>query len=287
MQGRFIDSLTTKSAADPRVHAAWLAGSFGKDIADRWSDVDAHLLIDPKALEEFRAGVQAWLAAIRPLVLFRLLFDGQMVNAMTDEALRIDVWLHAGPNIQVIRGQTRVLFAEEGVLAWQPGPGHALTQEEAAAELQRAIPEFWRCIAMLPVASGRDEKLIGAAGNFLIVLLLTDVLCVGSGLRKDRGVKALNSFLGAEYRQLVEDATFLLELTLEELARFQLRLARIMQEHGPAICRQWHVPYPQALEDAALGYVRRELRLLGLQNALHELGPNGEHGGTNQHITYT
>ena len=276
MQESFIQDLTKRAETDPRVRAAWLAGSFGKGIADRWSDVDAHLLIDPAQIDDFQAGVRGWLEALHPLVLYRLMFGGQMVNAMTDEGMRLDVWLHAGENAEVVEGQTQVLYAGDGVLAWKPHPGTELSQAEAAAELDRAIPEFWRCVAMLPVALGRDEKLIGAAGNFLIVLLLTDVLSVQSGIRKDRGVKALNNILPPEYRRLVEDATFLPELTHVELARFQLRLARILQEHGPAICEQWNVDYPQALEDAALGYVARELRDLGFGALLQEIIPVNE-----------
>ncbi len=271
MQESFIRTFTTAATADPRIRAAWLAGSYGKGIADRWSDVDAHLLIDPTHSDDFRAGVRDWLEALRPLVLYRLMFGGQMINAMTDEGMRLDVWLHDGESAEVVEGQTLVLYAQEGSLTWTPHLGTELSQAEAAAELERAIPEFWRCVAMLPVPLGRDEKLIGAAGNFLILLLLTDVLSVQSGLRKDRGVKALNGFLPPNLRRLAEDATFLPALTHEELARFQLRLARIMQAHGPAICKQWGVDYPQALEDAALGYVAGELRLMGFAATLEEL----------------
>ncbi len=270
MQTQFIESLAATATDDPRVRAAWLAGSFGKGIPDRWSDVDAHLLIDPAHSDDFKAGVQGWLESLRPLVLYRLMFGGQMVNAMTDEGIRLDVWLHSGENAEVVEGQTLVLCAQEGSLTWKPHPGTELSQAEAAAELERAIPEFWRCVAMLPVPLGRDEKLIGAAGNFLILLLLTDVLSVQSGIRKDRGVKALNGFLPPELRRLAEDATSLPALTHEELARFQLRLARIMHAHGPAICEQWNVNYPQALEDAALGYVARELGQMGYASVLQE-----------------
>lgn len=270
MQTHFIESLTTAATADPRIRATWLAGSYGKGIADRWSDVDAHLLIDPAQSDDFRAGVREWLEALRPLVLYRLLFGGEMVNAMTSDGLRLDVWLHSGASAEVTDGHTRVLYEAEGALRWQPNPGNQLTQPEAAAELERAIPEFWRCVAMLPVPLGRDEKLIGAAGNFLILLLLTDVFSVQSGIRKDRGVKALNGFLPPVLRRLAEDATSLPALTHESLARFQLRLARLMQEHGPAICQQWQVDYPHALEAAALGYVERELRALGFADVLLE-----------------
>ncbi len=270
IQTRFIESLTTAASADPRIRAAWLTGSYGKGIADRWSDVDAHLLIDPAQIDDFRAVVRGWLEALAPLIFYRLLFDGEMVNAMTDEGLRVDVWLHGEERVEVVEGQTRILYTEADALIWQPNPGTVLSQAQAAAELERAIPEFWRCIAMLPVALGRDEKLIGAAGNFLILLLLTDTLCVQSGIRKDRGVKALNGFLPPDLRRLAEEATTLPALTLENLARFQLRLAQIMHEYGPAICARWQVEYPHALEAAALGYVARELLTQGFADVLLE-----------------
>lgn len=270
-QSRFIDALSAEAEADARVRAAWLAGSFGKGKGDRWSDVDAHLLIEPAALNEFSKDAEAWLARIGPLVFARRMFDGRMINAMTDEAMRLDVWLHADGSANVTDGETRVLYAEEGTLSWQPYPGEELTPEAAAAELNRAVPEFWRCVSMLPVPLGRDEKLICAAGNFLILMLLADVLSVASGRRRDRGVKALNDFLPTRFRRLAENAAHLNELTLEELARFQLRLARIMQKHGPAICAQWDVEYPHAMEEAVLRYVRQELRYLWLAAPLEEL----------------
>ena len=271
VQDRFIDALAAKADADPRIRAAWLTGSYGKETADRWSDVDGHLLVDPAAFDEFREEVETWLAAIRPLVLMRMMFNGRMVNAMTDEAMRLDVWLHDEERAEVTLGESRVLYEKESTLAWQPHPGDALTPAAAAELLLRAVPEFWRCVAMLPVVVGREEKLVGAAGNSIILLLLTDVLCTASGRRRDRGVKALNGFLLPDHRQRVEEAASLTNLPLEEAARFPLRLARIMREYGPAICEQWEVAYPRAMEEAVLRYLTRELRALGLAYMLEEL----------------
>ena len=271
-QSRFIEALTAKVEADAAVRAAWLTGSFGKAREDRWSDVDAHLLIDAAKFDEFHSGVESWLCEIRPLVFLRLMFEGRMVNAMTDEAMRLDVWLHQGETAEVTAGETRVLYEEEGALDWLPRPGDRLTRKAAEELLLREIPEFWRCISMTPVVVGRGEKLVGAAGNSIILLALTNVLCAASGIRRDRGVKALNGFLLPHHRKCVEEAILRKTVSLDEPIRIPLRLARIMREYGPAICEQWEVEYPRAMEEAVLRYVSKELGALGYGSVLEELG---------------
>ncbi|MYH60411.1 MAG: hypothetical protein F4148_01105 [Caldilineaceae bacterium SB0675_bin_29] len=271
-QSRFIEGLTAKVEADAAVRAAWLTGSFGKDREDRWSDVDAHLLIDAAKFDEFHSSVESWLCEIRPLVFMRLMFEGRMVNAMTDEAMRLDVWLHEGESAEVTTGETRVLYEEGGALFWLPRPGDRLTRKGAAELLLREIPEFWRCISMTPVVVGRGEKLVGTAGNSIILLALTNVLCAASGTRRDRGVKALNGFLLPHHRKCVEEAVLADSLSPDGPMRIPLRLARIMREYGPVICEQWEVEYPRAMEEAVLQYVRQEFGALGHSSVLEELG---------------
>lgn len=271
-QDRFIDALAAKAQADPRVRAAWLAGSYGKENADRWSDVDAHLLIAPEAQKEFHNGVERWLGEIQPLVFVRLMFDGRMVNAMTDQAMRLDVWLHNGETAEVTSGETRTLFeSRPGTLVWLPYPGDALIAEEAGEMLRREIPEFWRSIAMMPVVVGREEKLVSAAGNSLILLTLSNVLCAAGGRRRDRGIKALNGFLLPHLRRRLEEAVFPTSFADDDVVRFPLRLARIMRDYGPEICERWEVEYPHAMEKTVLRYVAQELCSLGREAVLEEL----------------
>jgi hypothetical protein len=262
MQQTFIEHLTAKASADERVRAAWLAGSFGAGRADRYSDVDAHLLIAADKVEPFRAGARAWLEEIRPLVLYTLLFDGQMVNALTVDGLRIDLWLHSGNAAELPEGSAQVLYAEDDALVWEPSPSPRLAQEEVARQLERLLPEFWRCIAMLPVVLGRQERIVAFTGAAIELQLLTDLLIAGAGIRNDRGAKARNDFLPADLRQAVESAFVLPDLSTDALARLHLRLATLMQAHGPSLCAHWGVEYPQALEEAVLSYVQKELHLL-------------------------
>lgn len=257
LQTAFIDQLTTLAKDDPRVRALWLAGSFGKGIADRFSDVDAHLLLAEGAVEDFCQDVQTWLEQIRPLVLFRLMFDGQMVNALTVDGLRLDLWLHAADTADVPQGATKILWQQEDVLRWVPAPSPQLTRDEVARQLDWLIPEFWRCIAMVPVVWGRQERIVGVTGAMVEIQVLTDVFIAGAGVRNDRGAKARNDFLPPALRQAVESALYLPELSDDALVQLHLRLAKLMQEHGPVLCARWQIPYPQEIEDAALNYVRQ------------------------------
>ncbi len=83
MQASFLADLRDRLGGDAQIRAAWLAGSFGRGNADRYSDIDLHLLLAD--VEAFRSGAREWLASLRPLVLYKLLFEGQMINALTDD----------------------------------------------------------------------------------------------------------------------------------------------------------------------------------------------------------
>lgn len=281
MQRHFIDELTRRAMADTRIHALWLEGSFGAGIADRYSDVDAHLLVDAAEIGAFGEGVRSWLEGIadpsgrRPLVLFKLLFDGQMINALTADGLRVDLWLHPGDSFEAGTPNLLVLWDQGDRLKAGKAPSPP-TAAEIAAKLDYLVPEFWRCIAMTPVISGRNELLVGVQGLSIEVGLLVDMLILGNGRQRDRGVKAINHLLPADVRAEIEEALCLPVLDAAQLAAVHLRLAALMQRHGPPLCARWGIDYPQALEDAAMAYVMEELTASG------HIVFNGESAGADQ-----
>jgi hypothetical protein len=263
MQQAFLEALQPRLGADARIRAAWLEGSLGRAQADRYSDIDLHLWIEDAALVEFGAGAEAWLAAICPLVLYRLLFDGRMINALSADGLRIDVWLHGGDAPVVDEHKTRVLLDRNQAL--QTGKRSPAPDPVAiAARLEQQIQEFWRCVSMLPVVIGRDERIVSLQGLVIEVNLLTDVLLLGYGVERDTGVKRLNAYLPPHCRTALEDALALDGLTPESLARSHLRLAALLQREGPALAARHGFAYPEALQRAALRYIAAELALLGL-----------------------
>lgn len=262
MQARFIDDICRRIVDDTRIDAAWLEGSFGRGDADRYSDVDLHLLTTPEHADMLQAQLESMLRDLRPLVLYKVMFDGAMVNALTDEGLRLDVWLHSGATYAIDSRRSRILHARPGALTEKGAPPPP-TPATPALRLAEQIAEFWRCIAMLPVVIGRNELIVGHMGLTVEQGILVNVLLDGDAIPRDAGVKKLNPFLPEPLRAAIEAALDMPGLTPAALVAAHMGLARIMQVHGPRIAAQHSFAYPADLEASATAYVTRELERIG------------------------
>jgi len=276
MHEEFIERFTQRAAQHAAVLAAWLAGSFGRGNADRYADVDAHLLIAPERKSAFQEEVEPWLAAIRPLVLFRTMFDGGMINAMTVDGLRLDVWMHAGEQMALGGEAVRVLYDKGDYLDLTTSAHAAPDTTERVAALERQMVEFWRMIAMLPTVLGRNERIVAFQGLGFELGPLNEVLIARAGRTRETGIKRLNTFVSDESRRALEDALRVDELTLPALARAHLRLAALMRRVGPAVAATHGFVYPHELEQTVVRYVSDELRRLGLADCLTVLDEEGQ-----------
>ena len=269
MHQEYLNAFVNKANSDRRILALWLEGSLAKGTADRYSDIDIHLLITEEDKETFQHGLESWLSDVQALVLFKDTFPGQMTTCITTAGLRVDVWLHAGGTISLERPKVRVLSGE----------GHIQFKEtcrnkepkDVSIALQQHFNEFWRVLSILPTVLGRDEYISGFMGSTFLVMSLTEVLIIGNGNQRDRGVKNINAFIPQALREEVETALPAQSLNRESIAKANLRLTAIMQQHGPDIAEQHGVVYPLALEKAVLNYISRELQILGLSDCCNEL----------------
>lgn len=265
MHQPYIDVVTAKVEADTRIKAAWLEGSFGRGTPDRYSDLDFHFLLGQSALPPFKADVEAWLSTIRPLVLCNLLFDGSMVNALTHDGLRIDLWFHTEDMVPLDPAKVQVVFNRGNYLQFCQEA--ALPDRGAIARrLEQQTKEFWRCMALLPSVIGRNELITAFLGLTIETNLITDIILTGYGIARDCGVKNLNQFLPPELRQAIEAALSLQGLPPTSLTKAHLGLARIVQQQGHILAAKHQYAYPDGLEAAVLTYVSQELALLGLND---------------------
>lgn len=270
MHQEYLNAFVDKADSDGRPLAVWLEGSLAKGTADRYSDIDIHLLIAEKDKKVFQHELESWLSDIQPLVLFRETFPGQMITCITTAGLRLDVWLHAGDAISLERTKVRVLSAAEGCLQFNEACRNKESKDVSTA-LTQHFNEFWRVLAILPTVLGRQECIAGFMGTTFLVMSLTEVLIIGNGNQRDRGVKNINAFVPQVLREEIETALTIPRINRESIAKAHLRLTAMMQQYGPDIAKQHGATYPFALEKAVLNYVSRELQILELSDCLNEL----------------
>lgn len=262
LQTAYLQQLQSALEANPVIKAAWLSGSFGRGNADRYSDIDLNLWLDNTDVALFREGTQAWLNALRPLVLFRWMFNSRMVNALTVDGLRLDMWLHTdAPTLD--KSRVEVLLDRENGLQFAEAVAPADT-EALKGRLLDQISEFWRCLSLSPSVLGRDERIVALTGLTIMANILTDVIIVGYGIPRDSGMKRLNPFLPEKLRQEIEEALSFDGLTNNGLAQATLTLARIMQAEGRQLAARHGFEYPIALENAAMEYTMREWAMIGV-----------------------
>ncbi len=250
--------LVERARADSRVLALWLQGSFATGRADRYSDVDAHLLTGHDDDDAFRSEAQIWLDSVRPMVHCTSMFDGRMLHGVTDEGMRVDLWMHAGETHEAAGSAVKILLDPAGrVSARAAAPARA-----DAGGLARHLNEFWRIFAMLPVVIGRDERVKGVVGSALAADALAEALVYGGSGSRNAGVKRLNEFIPDTWREELEEALLDAGSARVDIANTQLRLAALMQQHGRAVAARHAVEYPEAFEAAAVRYVRADLERL-------------------------
>lgn len=267
----FFARLEPRVVGDDRIRAAWLEGSYGSGQADRYSDVDLHILLEASHVDEFREEAEEWLSSIEPLVLFKWLFNQQMINALTADGLRIDIWLHDDDKVRRKAAKVHLLYATPGSFEFvdptvEPGGS------DGSAALDGQIREFWRCIALLPSVLGRGELIVAQMGIAIEVRLLTDILVNGYDIERDVGVKKLNAFLPGNTRASIEEALSLNGLSAQSAALSHLRLAAILHQHGPEIATRNGFIYASELESAVLSYVVGELELIDLGHCIADAG---------------
>lgn len=270
MHQEYLKAFATKADADGRISAVWLEGSLATGTADRYSDIDIHLLVAEADKEAFLHELESWLSDIQPLVLFKDTFPGQMVTCITTAGLRLDIWLHAGDTISLERPKVRLLSAAEGCIQFKE-----VSADEEPKDIRTALKqhfnEFWRVLAILPTVLGREEHIAGFMGTTFAVMSLIEVLIRANGNHRDRGVKNVNAFVPQAFREEIETALTMPSINRESIAKTHFRLTAIMQRHGPDIAKQHGVIYPFDLEKVVLNYISRELEILGLSDCLNEL----------------
>jgi predicted nucleotidyltransferase len=147
-----LDRIVATLEADARVRAVWLSGSFGRDEADEWSDLDLHVAVEDADFDAFLAERPALYERVgRPVLVQQEIIPSNSMPGghfqLVMYAGPIEVDWNFGPAGQAARPPaSRVLFDRIGVPVHAPP---AATAEERRAKADASLTFFW---AMAPIA---------------------------------------------------------------------------------------------------------------------------------------
>jgi predicted nucleotidyltransferase len=153
-----LERFAAASRADARVVAAFVSGSYARDAADVYSDLDLGLVTTDDAYEEFITGREAFVRLLgKPLfvedfdlpnIVFAVLADGTELEVAFGSVSRVGD-LHAGPYLVVVD--------KEGILPGAVRPWSGPPVAEQTETLRRLVYWFWHDVSHFVAAVGRGQ----------------------------------------------------------------------------------------------------------------------------------
>jgi hypothetical protein len=258
-QAALIGAIHRVLEADPQVEAAWLSGSFGRDAADDFSDVDVLVLV--KAPWQDAANAYASdLSAIADTVLVNPLYGGAVLNVVTAGWDRFDLSFISADSLGRYDGSgLKPLFNKIGA---EPQVQPRTPYQPPPEKIAGMIREFLRILGLLAVVAGREEYVMAVSGvelqrRGLIDLMIEDNRIApqdrGGALHLRRLLRPEQLALLASLPPVNADRDTILAVNAA-LTRLYLPIAR-------RVAAEVGAPWPGALEQAT----RRKLKeALGL-----------------------
>ncbi len=159
-RGVLLERITDVLAADPRVAAVWLSGSFGRNVADAWSDLDLYIAVDDDAFAAFLDERDQFYRRIGdPLLIQREMPSNAQGRSRFQLVIYpgpLEVDWNIGPASDATRPpETTIVFAHRPVPIVIPPSLSTIERREQAND---SLIFFW---AMAPIAikyAGRGES---------------------------------------------------------------------------------------------------------------------------------
>ena len=261
-QQAVITRAQTMLPDDERILGVYLIGSYGAGEADRFSDVDVHLVVTDESLGWFE---ENWADGLRTIAGPTVLADripGLIGGlAITPDWLHVDLVIH--PRASFDRCQydgVRVLFDRDGTLF--PDGDQPRTEGRPGTPYwpQQAVNLFFYFLGNLVTVLGRDERIVanqgvGAVRDQLIALMLAE-----RGVRRTGGIKRLNAYLSAEQRAALEAIPAAGTDPADIIAANQY-ICREFIRRGTALAKTTGEPWPQDFVDATLAHLHNHFNV--------------------------
>ena len=246
-----------------RVLAVYLIGSYATGAADRFSDVDVHLVVTDDSTEWFE---EHWDDVLRELVGPTVLAEpipGVMTGwlGITVDWLHVDLIVH--PLASFDRFQydgVRVLFDRDGTLFPEgdiaPKGGQPGEPYWPAANVKL----FFYFLGNLVTVLGRDERIVGNQGVGVVRDQLVALMLAERGVHRNSGLKRLNAFLSDEQRATLESIPAAGTDPADIIAANQY-ICRQFITRGTALAERTGGEWPTAFVEATLAHLQNHFHV--------------------------
>ncbi len=266
MQLEFANQITALLQTDARVKAVWLEGSLGRGQGDKHSDIDIHIALAQEDFDAFKADYENILKQLHPVLKHHELFGGNMIGTLllhpNGDIIAHQTWLDAKTDIQITQHRSQVLFDRDNIL--KTVSAIASSAEEIRKALYVEICYFWSLFSVLPSIE-RGEILSASQRLHYMMVQMILVFSLGRGRMRDVGDQRYNELLKGNEQQELEAIMHLPDYSKASIIKAHFELAKLMQDAGKKAAITWEAIYPEALEQAVLTYVSRELRRMGFE----------------------
>lgn len=248
-QQQLIAAVAERMAGKAHVRGLFLAGSFGRDTADAWSDVDLIAITTAPDHAAFALEWRETLEAIAPIVFWNELNRGGLIlNAISDEWLRCDLSIVApGGFGRRAKDTVKPLIDQDGV--YDQLPDTLPLRQPDAGTVSYLIHEFIRMLGLMPVALGRREYMtmvlgVGMMRGHLETLLMQDVTNPDPG-----GILHQSKLLPPEQMQMLAALPYP-GPEREALIAANFAIAREFMPRARTMAARLGISWPEAFEAA-------------------------------------
>ena len=256
-QQAVIKRSTSDLPTDQRILAVYLVGSYGSGQADRFSDVDVHLVVTDDSVEWFK---EHWDDVLRKISGPTVLADPipGLVGGLgiTPDWLHVDLIVHPlGSFDRFQYDGVRVLFDRDGTLFPDgdiPPKGGRPGEPYWPAV---AVNLFFYFLGNLVTVLGRDERIVGNQGVGAVRDQLIALMLAERGVHRTGGAKRLNALLSDEQRARLEAIPAAGSKPAEIIAANQYICHEFIRR-GTALAKQTGESWPTEFVEATLAHLR-------------------------------
>jgi predicted nucleotidyltransferase len=242
---------------DERILAVYLVGSYGTGEADRFSDVDVHLVVTDESVPWFEENWDEVLQSLAGPTVFADRLPGLIGGlGITADWLHVDLIMHPLEKFDQFQYDgVRVLFDRDGTLFpdgdIRPKGGRSGDPYWPAGPVNL----FFYFLGNLVTVLGRDERIVGNQGIGVVRDQLIALMLAERGVRRTGGAKRLNALLSAEQRAALEAIPAAGTEPTDIVAANQY-ICREFGRRGTALAERTGEQWPTEFVDATLAHLR-------------------------------